>query len=224
MKKTKLSPTVLVFLALSMCGFSSQALAATITIYYEGVIDFIKPGGAFDGIGVSFGDTFNGTYTYQTVVDDSDPAAEFGQYNYNSLAPSGMTFTLNIGTLSTSTDPANPESSIRVLAFDTFDEYRVNTRLPELPGSDGGLFVDIPTNWGGGTITSDALPLFAPDMATATFNEILINDLQGGQLAGRITLLELQPIPVPAAGWLFVSGTLALLGLSRRRRSEAAAS
>ncbi len=193
------------------------ASAATVTVNFAGQIDFIAAGGAFDGFGVTSGDGFSGSYTYNTAATDSDPTPERGQYNYMSIAPTGMSLTITIGSLTVSTDPANPNSSIRILAFPTFDEYRVNTTLPELAGSSGGLFLDMPINWGGGQITTDALPFTTPDIGLATFNEILINDLDGGQFAGTLTMLEAQPIPLPAAIWLFGSALAGLLGWSRTK-------
>ncbi len=204
--------------AASAALMSVNAAAATVTVNFAGQIDFIAAGGAFDGFGVTGGDTFSGSYTFNTAAMDSDASGDIGQYNYTSLAPSGMTFTITIGSLTVSTDPANPNSAIRILAFPTFDEYRVGTTLPELAGSDGALLVDMPINWGGGQITNDALVLTPPPLSLATFNEILINDSQGGQFAGTLTLLEAQPVPLPGGIWLLASSLAGLLGWSRRRR------
>ena len=66
--------------------------------------------------------------------------------------------------------------------------------------------------WDGGITyygDSSAVLVNAPDDYRITF--------QGKQVVGRTLAIDLAPIPVPAAVWLFGSGLLGLVGVARRR-------
>ena len=65
-------------------------------------------------------------------------------------------------------------------------------------------------NLGGGTWVGDSNPVFYGDGNSAQ----LTFDLSGSTL-----VVDVQPIPVPAAVWLFGSGLIGLVGLARRKKA-----
>jgi len=71
--------------------------------------------------------------------------------------------------------------------------------------------------WDGGTsYVSDSNYTLqnAPDDYIVKFDGQLVT---GGPVVGRTLVIDVQPIPVPAAVWLFGSGLLGLVGVARRR-------
>ncbi|MGD8630785.1 MAG: VPLPA-CTERM sorting domain-containing protein [Gammaproteobacteria bacterium] len=61
-------------------------------------------------------------------------------------------------------------------------------------------------------------PLLHPAGVTTDIGILLSFDLTAGDTVTFNTLFEVNPVPVPAAVWLFGSGLLGLVGVARRRK------
>jgi len=71
-------------------------------------------------------------------------------------------------------------------------------------------------DWGAGYVgDSNASVLSSPDTYLAVFDGL---DGSGAPISGNTLAVDLAPIPVPAAVWLFGTGLLAIVGIARRRR------
>ena len=82
--------------------------------------------------------------------------------------------------------------------------------------SGGNSFV-LGMTWDGGTTyyaESNAVLVAAPDDYRIAFEGQLVT---GAPVTGRTLAIDVQPVPVPAAVWLFGSGLLGLVGVARRR-------
>lgn len=94
----------------------------------------------------------------------------------------------------------NPETSLATVQIIAYDQNNTSTLLP-LNGSQ--------------TIMSGTEPTILASLAPGT-RSIQIESASGFAM---IDNFEFQPVPVPAAFWLFGSGLLGMYGLIRRRRS-----
>lgn len=73
-------------------------------------------------------------------------------------------------------------------------------------------------DWGAGYFgDSNATLISSPDTYLIVFDGV---DAQGRRISGNTLAVDLAPIPVPAAVWLFGSGLLGLAGLARRKTAE----
>jgi len=85
----------------------------------------------------------------------------------------------------------------------------------------GGLSCGIPIGSDGCSASLSADSINGPALWTAGITSsigIRLNfDLSAGDTATLITAFDVQPVPLPAALWLFGSGLLGLAGLARRR-------
>ncbi|UCG59061.1 MAG: PASTA domain-containing protein, partial [Phycisphaerales bacterium] len=173
-KKIKLV-TVLA-LAVGVFGIAAPALAAPVTISYEGIITrVIDYSGKLDG-SVVVGGSFSGQYTFESTQPDERPRdPKYGYYRYDEKAPAGMTMSVTVGNYSFETSGTDSSSRIDVgdnLSYPA-DTYAVRTRAlsqtagPALQlrevGSEIGFWLCTQKNLS--TITSDALPLSMPDLA-----------------------------------------------------------
>ena len=71
--------------------------------------------------------------------------------------------------------------------------------------------------WDGGAsyyAESNAVLVNAPDDYRISFEG---QDVTGASVTGRTLAIDVAPVPVPAAAWLFGSGLLGLVGVARRR-------
>jgi hypothetical protein len=81
----------------------------------------------------------------------------------------------------------------------------------------GGNNFTLGMTWDGGTSyvsDSNFTLVNAPDDYLIRFDG---QDVTGAEIVGRTLAIDVAPIPVPAAAWLFGSGLLGLVGVARRR-------
>ena len=89
-------------------------------------------------------------------------------------------------------------------------------------GSSGGSitlssnpFFKLGIDWGAGYVGDSNFSLLsAPDAYLIVFDGF---DASGKRMSGSTLAVDLAPIPVPAAAWLFASGLLGLVAVVRRR-------
>ncbi|MDX2504374.1 MAG: VPLPA-CTERM sorting domain-containing protein [Gammaproteobacteria bacterium] len=73
-------------------------------------------------------------------------------------------------------------------------------------------------NWGAGYVgDSNASLLSSPDTYLVVFDGM---DVTGGRISGNTLAVDLAPVPVPAAAWLFGTGLLGIVGIARRRNIQ----
>ena len=72
-------------------------------------------------------------------------------------------------------------------------------------------------NWGGGYFGDTNFSLLSsPDTYLIVFDGL---DASGGRISGNTLAVDLAPIPVPAAAWLFGTGLIGLIGVARRKKA-----
>jgi hypothetical protein len=178
------------FLSIAVLGLCSfAASAATVWSPTDGNVNFIQ----FDGIdGLS---THGGTL----AMFDS---ASFGN-NLNVLmigAAGGQVAIANTGSGWTATmvdKYLNPIGSSINLTSDSFTL---------------GMTWDSGVNW---AADSAHTPNTSPDSYVIDFEGVS----KGVKTTGHTLAVDLQPVPVPAAAWLFGTGLIGLVGVARRRRA-----
>ena len=91
--------------------------------------------------------------------------------------------------------------------------------IADITLSANNNFVLAITSDGGSTwITDSGWDKIGADSYLIDFHEwVECGDQEGCYNKGSIVAVDLQPIPVPAAVWLFGSGLLGLIGIARRR-------
>lgn len=97
------------------------------------------------------------------------------------------------------------------------DLYHIGSIAPEdsinLTGSTNFI---LGIDWGAGYFgDTDYALTSTPDTYLIVFDG---QDSQQGQISGNTLAVDLAPIPVPAAAWLFGSGIVGLIGVARRKR------
>ena len=144
---------------------------------------------------ISIGDVITGTYTYHSTTFDSDPASDMGVYD-DYVSPAGMTLT--VSGVVFETDTHNIDLYIGV-NNDAHLEDKLNIASNHnLPLSNGMLVqhiiwqLDDPTST---ALSSDALPLTAPDLTKWNSNVLNISTDRNFGITATITSAVIVPEP-----------------------------
>ena len=80
----------------------------------------------------------------------------------------------------------------------------------------GNTNFSLAIDWGAGYFGDSNFSLLSsPDTYLIVFDGL---DASGDRISGNTLAVDLAPIPVPAAAWLFGTGLLGIVGIARRRR------
>ncbi len=189
--------------------FSQATIADTITstvspYYFSGtVFNVTEIGPLLDGR-INVGDLFSGSLQWdlsgeapQAVLD-----VKVGDYMFSSVT-TDMVVSDNLGGNDVLTFTSSSQSPFNTSSF----------AIPQLAFTDStGLLID-------GSLNGLPGYNFLTQFDGVSFSLSQTTHLSGGissySLDGNIT--NTSPVPVPAAAWLFMSGLLGLVGISRRK-------
>jgi len=181
--------------AIVLCVALAPVRADLITIAISGQVTGVSDEYNLFGGQISVNDVISGTYTYDSAISDSDPWEMRGYYVFHS-APAGIS--LNVGNFNFRTNSNSVDFYIEIVNNELAgtDDYAVRSynNLP-LPG-------DIPvdhivwqlSDYTGTALSSDVLPLTAPDLSKW---EPLFGIGIGSQ-RDRDTLFEIQAVVATA--------------------------
>ncbi len=203
-------------------GLIGGSHAALITFQFEGNVLAVSP---FLSPPFSTSNTFQGSYTFDSVTPDGTPSTQAGNYLITkaSVTLGGNTYSANMAP--TVTPPlitviSNSFGGPTDFALSD-DSYRVSFR-------PSGLAVNelLPSTFsmsmsGHRQFPNDSLPLTPPSLlgSDTRINLGFVQPLgKVGGVTGQLTSLTLAPVPIPAAVWLFGSGLAAVTALARRKR------
>ncbi|MCX5632196.1 MAG: PEP-CTERM sorting domain-containing protein [Phycisphaerae bacterium] len=195
---------ILVLAAVLLCFVCLPVRADLITIAISGQVTGVSDQHNHFGGQIHVGDTITGTYIYDTAAY---PGPSSGQYWHYS-APAGIS--LYVGDFNFKTDSTNVEFYLGIGNNGPFGEdIYVITSNHNLPLSNGTLvqFIDWILNDPTGTaLSSDALPLTAPDLSSWSSNVLSISTDRDFSISAVVTSATL--VPEPATLLLTVLGLI----------------
>jgi hypothetical protein len=188
-----------------LCCVCISARADLITISISGHVTAVDDQYGHLENKIDVNDTFTGAYTYDSAIADSYPEDfSYGQF-WNYVAPTGVS--LSIGELNFRTDPDNVEFAVTInnnhLGEDSYSIWSAQN----LSLSNGTLVQSI--SWyindaTGTALSSDALPLTAPDLSKWSSNVLRIFHDRDFEISAIVTSAVL--IPEPATLFLMMLG------------------
>jgi hypothetical protein len=198
-----------IVLAILFCFVCVPVRAEMVTIAISGQITSVDDQYGHLENKIHVNDTFSGTYTYDSTMLDSNPSSTVGDYWYSSNL---CGVSLNIGGFNFKTDPTNVNFLVEVsnnntLQSDNYLLYSYNN----LPLSNGVLVDHILWQLDDSTgtaLSSDALPLTAPDLSKWNSSYLYIDSSRGGEFTISATITSAVLIPEPAT-LLLVLGAVA---------------
>ena len=224
--------------ALSGIIFVPCASAAPVLIQYTGTVDSVDA--ALTSL-ISNGDTVSVTYIYDPSLDTSNPGGPSPQ-EYTIVTDLQGSIQTSAGPISFIQQTAAPSENVYVVTNDNasqlpviidhagafiglngpalsngFSPFVSLWALRELcfgcsPGPsmlmDNGIPDSHPTTVLGNAPFSEGV--FTVDFRDTSFNSALV--------FGTLDTLTISAVPVPSAVWLFGSGLLGLIGISRRKK------
>ena len=170
------------------------------------------------------------TLNAATIWSPTNTDTDFIQIDFADPSYAGMGITTNGGTLALFDDNAGflgaplviGENGGHVLFSDNLDGSW-NAEVFDLNNVSGGsITLSNNTNfvlgidWGGGYYgDTNATLISSPDTYLIIFDGF---DGQGGRISGNTLAVDLAPIPIPTAVWLFMSGLIGLVAVARRNQ------
>jgi hypothetical protein len=211
----KLNLLLIFVVALLSCAMPAKAELITIAI--SGHVTAVNDMYSNLNSQINIGDAITGTYTYDSAIADAAPSPESGLY-YNAGNPCGIS--LYIDGFDFKTDPTNVDFLVSIGNWATGDKTYVLRSYNNLPLSSGDPIVHIlwQLNDSTGTaLSSDDLPLTAPDLSKWNVNGLTIDIARGGTgtIQGIITSAVL--VPEPCSILLFLAGGIVFRRQKRTR-------
>lgn len=203
-------------------GLIGVSYSALITFQFEGSVIAVSP---FLSPPFSTSNTFQGSYTFDSLTPDGTPSTQAGNYLLTnaSVTLGGNTYSANMApTVTPPLITVISNSFGRPTDFALSDDsYRVSFR-PSGPAVNELLPSSFSMSISGlRQFPNDSLPLTPPSLSGSD-TRISLGFVQPlgkvGGVTGQLTSLTVAPVPVPAAAWLFGSGLAAVTALARRKR------
>lgn len=166
------------------------------------MVNFTVTGSVDSAFGTTFGLNVGSTITASGTFDDSAMSSSPYTVLFDS-AHTGNTMTIVAGSLTLN---------------QTQDDSYATGGYPKIVFNNGGNFLGIDFHVGfldGSAFDSYSSNL--PNPSTFAINDASYNTVAGTWTASTFTVT---PVPVPAALWLFGSGLLGLVGLTKRKRKK----
>jgi len=207
--------------------YASAASSASVTFNFTGTTTYALSA-PYYGLGTHLGDTLTGSYTFDTALQ---PRTDYGIYgSYASDYYQLDALSLHVGNINFALGPYVPGDwqDTRIIVANNYtganpylgDHYIVK-------GDRWGTYefkIDLadPTM---NALQDTSLPLAPPDLssfATRTWTLYAPGQDWGRYhtmdlvASGTITSLQVASVPIPAAGWLLLSGVAGLGALARR--------
>lgn len=215
-----------VLIATLLGTYANAAISASITFNYTGTISYVNPAPYASYISIGFGDTLSGHYTFESTL-----SPQLDYYGYGSYASDYSyldALVLDVGNVHFALGPTNPgdwQDTRIIVANDcacgllSGDHYRISG---DKYGSYQFVFdLADPSN---NALQNTSLPLVTPNLAAfVTTTWKLYAPGQNWDQYGTMELVasgsiaSLTAVPVPAAGWLLLSGIAGLIGFARRQ-------
>jgi hypothetical protein len=229
MRRTLLFPTVLATLLL----FALSAAANDITFYFTGSITSTTGTAPF-----ARGDTFSGSYTFDSTATDSNAATDVGDYFFTT-SPYGITVAIDGYTITTSPGGSPGNFLIEVLNNHSGEDgYTFHSYSNDVSGSPTFTVTDVGFSGNDPTQTlfsSDALPLVPPDLSSFSTQ---VFGISGGAATGpdgpdggggwdatgtldSLTMTPVTSVPEPS-GFVLLGGGLAAMLLMRPKSAASA--
>jgi hypothetical protein len=165
-------------------------------------VNFTVTGSVDSAFGTTFGLNVGSTITASGTFDDS--AISTSPYTvYFDLAHSGNTMTITAGSLTLN---------------QTQDDSYASGGFPKIVFDNSGNFLGIDFHVGFPDYSAfDSYSSNLPNPSTFILNDASFNTVSGTWTASSFAMT---PVPVPAALWLFGSGLLGLVGLTKRKQKK----
>jgi len=199
--------------AIFACVAAPISVSSLASIIIYDIIGTVTDAGNIAGVSASLGDTIIGQFAYDTATSDSNADPALGAYQHPGITPPLM-ITLPGGSIT-----FGDFTSVFVTA-DTNINIAAGAPDPTVSGNklDHDIIFSLkPTST---ALATDALPssidLNDFDSVTGAFSSFsLANGPAGDPIFYSIDTLTLRTVPIPPALWLFGSGLLGLVGISR---------
>ena len=164
---------IIVIFLTGLALVSTSVNAEMMTIKVSASVTYVDDiGNALDNQ-MYVGDVITGTYTFDTLTVDSEPAPDSGKYEF---APgvAGMSFVVNNLTMTSNQNAATGAYSIEIFNHLGSDGYHVRSFV-NLPLTSGASLQEISINFfdpTGTALNSDLLLNAAPDLARYEYSDI----------------------------------------------------
>lgn len=229
-RPSRLSIRAVTALAAALIGtYASAALSASVTFNFTGTTTYALPSPNASYVSIGLGDTLTGHYTFDSTLQPRTDYGVYGSYasDYYQLD-------------SLSLDVGNVHYALGAYVPGDWQDTRIvvaNDYTGANPSYSGDHYIVSGDRWGtyafrfdladptNNALQDSSLPLTSPALsafATTTWELYAPGqdwDRYGTMdlvASGSITSLTSVPVPVPAAGWLLLSGVAGLVVCTRR--------